>query len=149
MNPDLKEHAAEILLDDSDAPVSPGDTAEVTILVGEVKQALAVPVIGVFTRGPRSFAFVIRGGNAQPTEIELGKSNTTMVQVTNGLSEGDRVLLHVDEELLAKLPRVEVGNQEQQPVEGGQNPQARSAGGAGPGSGGAGKRGGGGRRGGG
>lgn len=154
MNPDLKEHSAEILLDDSNAPVSPGDTAEVTILIGELKGTLAVPVISVFTRGAHSFVFVQRGGEATLTEIQIGPSNTTMVQVTDGLSEGDRVLMHVTDELLAKLPRVEMTEQEQKPAEEGPNPQARSMGGAPPGgapqpggaapSGGSGRRGGGG-----
>ncbi len=157
MNPDLKEHAAEILLDDSQAPVSPGDTAEVTILIGELKDALAVPVISVFTRGARSFAFVMRGGEPQPTEIQIGPSNTTMVHVTDGLSEGDRVLMNVNEELLARLPRVDMTEQKPAELTPGQSqpqPQARDASpGGGPGAGSAGasggspgRRGGGGRR---
>ena len=108
MNPDLKEHTAEILMEPTDAPVSPGDTAEVTLLIGELRNVLAVPVISVFARGAKSFVFLKKGGKAKPIEIKTGQSNTTMVEITSGLSEGDRILRFAGDELTALLPKAEV-----------------------------------------
>ncbi len=107
LNPELKEHTTEILLDPTDAPLSPGDSAEVEILVDTVEGALAVPVQAVYTRGRRSFVFVARDGDAEPVEVKLGRSNSTLVEVLEGLEAGQRVLLHADKRLLAKLPTVE------------------------------------------
>jgi HlyD family secretion protein len=107
LNPDLKEHSTEILLDATDAPVSPGDTAEVKILIDTLEDVLAVPVQCVFTRGSRSFVFVQNGGAGEPVGVTLGRSNTNMVEIVDGLEQGDRVLMHADEQLLAQLPSVQ------------------------------------------
>lgn len=112
LNPDLKEHGAEILLDPSDAPLSPGDSAEVKILIDTIEDTLAVPVQCAFTRGSRSFVFVDRGGEAELVEVTFGRSNTSMIETVKGLSAGDRVLMQADEQLLAKLPAIEAGEAE-------------------------------------
>ncbi|MGD8451167.1 MAG: efflux RND transporter periplasmic adaptor subunit [Phycisphaerae bacterium] len=104
LNPELKEHTTEVLLDETGAPVSPGDSAEIKILVEEVHGVLAVPVQCVFARGPKNYVFVRRGGSTEFAEVGLGRASTTMVEITSGLSAGDDVLLHADADLLAMLP---------------------------------------------
>jgi RND family efflux transporter MFP subunit len=103
-NPELKEHATEILLEDTDAPLSPGDSAYIEIVIEEVPDVLAVPVQCVFVRGDRRFAFAVRGQEAEPVEITIGRTSTTLAEVTSGLEPGDRVVLAPDEPMLAKLP---------------------------------------------
>jgi len=103
-NPELKEHATEILLDDNDAPLSPGDTAHIEIFIEDVPDVLAVPVQCVFVRGSKRYVFVWRDGVAQPVEVQLGRSSPTMIEVTGGLAEGDKVVLAPDERALALLP---------------------------------------------
>lgn len=110
LNPDLKEHGAEILLDPTDAPLSPGDTAEVKILIDTIEDALAVPVQCVFTRGSRSFVFVRDGGEPEPVEVTLGRSNTHMIEVVDGLKQGQQVLMKAEERLLAQLPTVDTAD---------------------------------------
>lgn len=104
LNPDLKEHSAEILLDETDAAISPGDTAHVEILIQEVPNVLTVPVQCVYSRGLRRFVFAQTGTGPQPIEVELGRSNATEIEVVAGLNAGDDVLMHVDEQLLTQLP---------------------------------------------
>lgn len=104
LNPDLKEHAAEILLEQTTAKISPGDTAHVEIFIEEVPDALAVPVQCVYSRGDRRFVFRREAGTAEPVVVDLGRSTTEMIEVRGGLAAGDQVLMHVDEGLLAKLP---------------------------------------------
>ncbi len=110
LNPDLKEHGAEILLDATDAPLSPGDSAEVKVLIDTLEDVLSVPVQCVFTRGSRSFVFARQGGSATPVEVTLGRSNTSMVEIVDGLRRGQQVLMHADEQLLAKLPTIEAAD---------------------------------------
>lgn len=108
INPDLKEHAAEILLDKTDAPLAPGDSAEIKILIEDVPNALSVPVQSVHARGKKNFVFVQGLTSSAPVEVKLGKSTSTMIEVTSGLSAGDRVLLKSSEQLEALLPAVNV-----------------------------------------
>lgn len=104
LNPDLKEHTTEIILDQTDAPLSPGDSAEIQILIEEVDSVLAVPIQCVFVRGAKSYVFVQRGGSTDYVEVEAGRSSSSKIEIVNGLSAGDRVLMHVAEELTAMLP---------------------------------------------
>jgi HlyD family secretion protein len=104
LNPQLKEHATEILLDESDAALSPGDSAEVKVFIDRLEDVLAVPVQCIYARGQRSFVFVQRGRDAAPVEVKLGRSGGTMIQVAEGLASGDRVLMHADERLVAMIP---------------------------------------------
>jgi len=118
LNPDLKEHGAEILLDTTSPALSPGDTAQVKILIETVPDVLAVPVQCVFTRGSQSYVFVRNGAGAEPVAVKLGRSNTKMIEVVEGLERGDQVLMHADQSLLAKLPAApqELAGEEPQPA---------------------------------
>ncbi len=104
LNPELKEHATEILLDQTNAPLSPGDSAEIKVLVETIPDALAVPVQCVYTRGSRSFVFRQGLTGAELVEVKLGQANETLVQVSDGVSAGDQILMSADARLLAKLP---------------------------------------------
>ena len=108
LNPELKEHTTEILLDDTSAPVSPGDSAEVQILIDRISDVLAVPVQCVYSRGPKNYVFRKAGNSVTPVEIALGASNESFVEVASGLQPGDRVMMIADERLLAMLPVVDM-----------------------------------------
>lgn len=104
LNPNLKEHATEILLDETDPRLSPGDTAQVEILIEEVPDVLAVPVQCVFARGMQRFVFVMDGGKPKPRPVRVGQATTAMVEISDGLKSGDQVLMAPSEEVLASLP---------------------------------------------
>ncbi len=104
LNPELKEHTTEILLDATAAPISPGDSAEVKIYIEEVPDVLAVPVQCVFSRGPKSYVFVRNGVGTAFAEIKPGRASESMIEVVEGLADGDQVLMHVSEQMLATLP---------------------------------------------
>ncbi len=106
LNPELKEHATEILLDEAHAKLSPGDSAEIKILIEEVQNVLAVPVQAIFARGRKSYVFVIRNGGVEPVEVKLGRSSTNLIEVVEGLRAGDRVRLAADERMLSMLPEI-------------------------------------------
>lgn len=106
-NPELKEHTTQILLDDTSAPVSPGDSAQIEILIETVPNALAVPVQCVFARGTKSYVFVRQGGRPALREVRTGRASTTFVEIVNGVSAGDAVYMHATEDMLALLPTVD------------------------------------------
>jgi len=112
LNPNLKEHGTEILLDDTDAPLSPGDSAEIKILIDTIENVLAVPVQCVVSRGVHSYVF---NDDNEPVEVKLGRSNTNMIEIQDGLHSGDRVLMHIDEPLLAKLPAIDAAGKARPP----------------------------------
>lgn len=103
-NPDLKEHSTEIVLEETVPELSPGDTAQIEILVETVQSCLAVPVQCVFSRGPKSFVFRDGRAGAEPVEVKIGRASTNLIEIESGLQSGDRVLMHANEKLLAMLP---------------------------------------------
>jgi len=122
LNPELKEHQIEVLLDAFDAPISPGDTAELEILIDELRDVLSVPVQCVYSRGGKSFVFAGDGADLAPVEVDLGQSTATVVEVKRGLHAGQRVAMRADARMLAKLPPDELLEQPPQ-IAGPQRPR--------------------------
>lgn len=104
LNPNLKEHGAEILLDPTDVTLAPGESAQVKILIDTLEGVLATPVQCVFTRGSRSFVFAENGGAPEYVEVKIGRSSNSMVEIVEGVNSGDRVLMDVNEQQLTTLP---------------------------------------------
>ena len=120
LNPDLKEYETEITLDQTDTRLKPGVTARADIVVRQVENALAVPVQAVFSKTGHNFVFRGEPDSAEPVEIAPGISSDEYVEVLNGLSEDDQVLLTVSDDMRRQLPELEPI----EPKQNGSKPQA-------------------------
>jgi HlyD family secretion protein len=80
-------------LQDSKENLRPGMTARSTILAGSIENALCVPVSAVFIESGEAYCFVEQNGDFVRTPLELGAQNDFVVEILDGLSEGDRVAL--------------------------------------------------------
>ncbi len=89
-----KEYAAFIRIDGLAEGLKPGMTADVTVLIGEHKGVLAVPVQCVVAKRRQAFAWVKNGESIEMRELVLGATNDTLIEIKDGLSEGDLVLQH-------------------------------------------------------
>ncbi|AOS43364.1 Putative efflux system component YknX [Lacunisphaera limnophila] len=67
---------------------------EARVITWESDRALKVPVSGIFRSGRDWAAFVVRGGAAKLVPVQAGKSSGAEIQVTEGLQEGDEVILY-------------------------------------------------------
>ncbi len=71
-------------------------TAQVRIVLGTASQALTVPVAALGPRSPDG-SYVVQvldeKGFAQPRTVQAGINNNVQVQITQGLAEGDRVVV--------------------------------------------------------
>jgi multidrug resistance efflux pump len=90
----VKEYAAIVRIEGQHAGLKPGMTAEVEIEVANLKDIISVPVIAVVERGGKFYCWVRRGGSPKPVEVVIGASNTTKIEIKDGLVEGDQVLLN-------------------------------------------------------
>ena len=82
----------------TDAPpvvaLNPGMRCSGQISIEQVDNVIAVPVHAVFSEGRERFAYVAgEQGLFRKQSVQIGKSNETYVEIRQGLSEGDRVLL--------------------------------------------------------
>lgn len=96
-NYDIKEYQIQINLTDKPEKVStlrPGLTAEFEILVSNRESVLQVPVQSVLSIGPEYYIYVIDGKKPVCRKILIGESNDTDVEVKDGISEGDVVVMN-------------------------------------------------------
>lgn len=71
----------------------PGMSAIANLDVLTVRHALAVPSAALVTNGDTTTVWVVRDGAAHRQPIQLGAQGDTVVQVTAGLSAGERIVV--------------------------------------------------------
>lgn len=90
----VKEYATLIKIDGQPEDLKPGMTAELEILVSQKRGALQVPVQCVVERAGKFRAYVKTHGGIEPRDLVLGGTNDTVLEVVDGLKEGEQVLLN-------------------------------------------------------
>lgn len=83
----------EMALDQTDARLRPGMTAQITVLVDKVQNALTLPVQASFQKSGQTVAYVWSGSKFQERVIEIGRRSGDRLLVAKGLSPDDRVAL--------------------------------------------------------
>lgn len=92
-NPNLRLYRCEVVIDSEAPGMRPGMSCSVEVLIEELADALYVPVQCVFRDGVRNLCFVADDG-VEHREVTIGRYTELWVQVVEGLSEGETVLLH-------------------------------------------------------
>jgi hypothetical protein len=92
-NPELKEFPVDLALDTTPQGLKPGTTCAVEILVEHIPSTLAVPVAAIYTHGPDSYVFVREGDRVIERKVKVGASNDTHIQISEGLSRGEQVMI--------------------------------------------------------
>ncbi len=82
-----------IALEKGSDNLRPGMTARSTILAGTIDDALCVPVTAVFIEDSEAYCFVERSGGFVRVPVVLGSQNEVVIEIRDGLSEGERVAL--------------------------------------------------------
>jgi multidrug efflux pump subunit AcrA (membrane-fusion protein) len=82
-----------ITLDQADARLRPGMTAEITVIVDRLRNVLIIPVHASFQKEGETFAYVWTGSKFRQQAIEVSKRSGDRVVVTKGLEAGDRIAL--------------------------------------------------------
>lgn len=82
-----------IALDQADARLKPGMTAQLTVVVDRVPNALTIPVEASFQKSGQTVAYVWQGSKFQERAIEVRRRSRDRILVAKGLSAGDRVAL--------------------------------------------------------
>lgn len=88
-----RDFDVRIILDDSDSRLKPGMTAQVTVIVDRVRDAVAIPVQASFQKEGETLAYVWSGSKFRPQPIEISRRTGDRVLVAKGLQPGDRIAL--------------------------------------------------------
>ena len=90
-----KQYTTLVRLSEEDSAFfRPGMTAEVEILVAHLDNALSLPIAAVVAQNDKYYAWTHSDGAPERRELSIGFSNDEMVEVKDGVLEGDRVVLN-------------------------------------------------------
>jgi HlyD family secretion protein len=92
MSANVKEYEAKISIEGGTTGLRPGMTARVTVLVDSVADALCVPVSAVVEQKNQFFCWVKEGEASSRRPLKLGRTNDKLIEVIDGVKEGDIVL---------------------------------------------------------
>jgi HlyD family secretion protein len=94
MNSDTKVYETVVQIDEDVARLKPGMTAVVEILVDRLENVLSVPVQAIVQENKMTWCYVESSGGVERREVELGQTNTILVEVREGLTAGERIVLN-------------------------------------------------------
>jgi len=83
----------QIALDQNDPRLRPGMTAQVTVVVDRIPNAIAIPAQASFQKSGQTVVYVADGSNYREQPIEVGRRSRDRILVTSGLKAGDRIAL--------------------------------------------------------
>jgi HlyD family secretion protein len=92
---DDKRFDLTIAVDPTSAPLRPEMTARAEVTTARRDGVLLVPVNAVFQEHGAFVVHVPAGGRVETRRVVLGESNERLVEVTDGLRAGERVLLQL------------------------------------------------------
>lgn len=90
----VKDYPAVVRIDSDTHGLRPGMTTDVEILVADLLDVIAVPVAAVVDQNGKRSCWVVKNGAMERRSLLLGMTNDKMVEVKDGLSEGDQVIMN-------------------------------------------------------
>lgn len=91
--PIVRNFDLQISLDQSDPRLRPGMTAQVTVIVNRIPNAISIPVQASFLRSGQTVVYVWDGSKFKPRVIEVGGKSRDRVLVSSGLRAGELIAL--------------------------------------------------------
>ena len=89
-----KKYIVEVRIDEQSDSLRPGFTAEAEIIVADLHDVIAVPIAAVIEQGDQFVCAVSRGETVDRRIVTLGKTDDRFVEITEGLREGEQILLN-------------------------------------------------------
>ena len=90
----IRRFRVEIKLRGNELDLKPGTSASVEVQIGEMQDVVHAPLQTVHSRGGRFFVYQRKDGAVVETPVKVGRSNESYLEIVEGLSEGDEILLY-------------------------------------------------------
>lgn len=106
MSSDTKVYETVITVNEKVSLIKPGMTAVVEIHIDHLEDVITIPVQSIVQIKEQTWVYVDREGKVMRQDIELGRTNEKFVEITQGLTEGDQIVLNpmaiIDEAALSE-----------------------------------------------
>ncbi len=83
----------ELAIDNTDGEILPGMFIRADVVKKTVPDAIVIPFYSVISRNNEQYVFIEKDGVVQKKNVKLGIMEGWLVQVTEGLAAGDRLLV--------------------------------------------------------
>ena len=93
-NPDLKVYSTRVTVDNSDRRLKPGMNCSAEIVVVDLGDVLSIPVQAVRDNGDATYCYV-KKDVPELRKIKCGQHNGRLVEIVDGLVEGEEVYLAI------------------------------------------------------
>jgi len=90
----VKKYPVKVRIDGEPKDLRPGMTAEVEILVAELKDVIVLPVAAVAEKGGQVFCCVKKDAAMERRNVALGLGNDKFVEIKQGVEVGEEVVLN-------------------------------------------------------
>lgn len=97
LNPNLKVYMTEVEMVGKQTDLKPGMSAQVKIIIDELKNVLNVPVQAVRAVGDEKVCYVLNSSSAEMKKVKTGSYNDKFIEIKEGLKEGEKVILNASE----------------------------------------------------
>ena len=104
VDPSSRSGEVEIGLANPDYRLKPGMFAKVTLVLAEREDVVIVPRDALRPDGSETTVFVVRDGTAYQQPVSTGLMNDTLVEIRDGVAEGDEVVLSGHNSLQDQAP---------------------------------------------
>lgn len=85
-------YVTTLVLDDATAPIRPGMTADISILVGKKDDVLLVPKRLLIKRGGQDFVKILKAGEPSEVPVKVGLEGDDDVEIMQGLTIDDKLV---------------------------------------------------------
>jgi multidrug resistance efflux pump len=105
-DPNRRDYTVKIKLSDgNDLGLKPSMRCKSEIYVGRVDDVIHVPLQALFREGPAAYVYVPQGAGFAQRQVHIGEASGLHAEITDGLDEGDVVLLREPRprEIVARL----------------------------------------------
>ena len=92
----VQKYEVEIDVDDSTLPdtIKPQISASAEVVLNQLKDVLSIPIQAVHTVKGKQVVYIRKGGSdIEEREVKIGSLETNLVEITQGLSDGEEVLI--------------------------------------------------------
>jgi len=93
VNQGVASYDVKIAFDVQDERVKPGMSVSVNIITESKAGVLLVPLTAVKTMGKNSYVEILVDGQAQRKTVTVGSSSDTMIEIVEGLEEGEEIII--------------------------------------------------------
>jgi cobalt-zinc-cadmium efflux system membrane fusion protein len=103
LNEDTRTITVRSEVNNSDYKLKPGMFADIRILLNHQTNALVLPREAILDDGDNTIVFIAKAGKYYPQIVTLGAREDSLVEILNGIQEGDEVVTTGNYQLKSKL----------------------------------------------